>query len=944
MERIIRTRRGSPGRVLPVVMVLALLAACGGGSGGGGGGSNPDPSSDTEVADVGTPAETDPDGADLSAAALASGSSRPLHRIELSGLPDGLDGSAVYARYRVLSGDIEGIDADAGERLLPVFRLDDVDYLLTPLLDADGSSIAVVVTDGVSTSEVFELSLDALPPPRTGAVTELADAMDDLLRAATETLGKTYPDEWEQWRDGSLNQMPEYLYPLMRAWHAFVDADNEKAWSAQDFDADTRRLLERILAERPIIETIEQRTAFIEGDQSTLAIAAQSPLTMSGTVMRPVRHGVEPDPVTANAGERWDLDGLITINDAGELAERLDQYNEARRAERNLELFDETVGTYLAGAALVLSAPSGGSGAAAVSAQRRAAMEAVSNIASGVGDIAGASRWFLPCCIARLDTELDPADGVIAQEDARVPQLALADATAVAESEGVDLTREIAERIIGKVASDLDDELNDLVSDAYNDVAAAAVDDYAETAITEAFLSDFPVGAAMTFIWEDIDMMAGEPQRWLEADPDTFSSAGEPIIEQRDTPPERMEFELVTPAAFERQESLLRFQTVFDELDTPVATDTREIELEYIELVFDPPRITIDDDTGADPIPFELQVRNSALHTGDEPFVEEPLTMEPEIGTINYVDFDGDAGILGFEYTPPADFPADTIIQVSTQSTTEQGIRDPANSPPARTGSMFITGEAQLVDIAPVSVCLDDGESQQFTALDPWTGDPVDAEWSVSSGSISADGLFTAPSAGSEATITAETETESATATAVLNDCACFWTARVSGGGYGNDARAGPIASMSLEIEDNAYAGIRFRGEGDENDTALTFELDPPLPVDASGATSTTATFNLGNPSIEPLPTLLSLEPMVFEDPPPDKPPLTVDITAREPLGDEHPDGSVQMKGSISGSVYADTTAVQQDPASAYLDLRFAGPFSYAPLNSETIRNCQIIY
>src|SRR5690606_35879135 len=127
-----------------------------------------------------------------------------------------------------------------------------------------------------SVSEVFELAIRPLPAPREGAVDELVAAMERLVKVSTEALGKVYPDEWESWRDQEMNQMPEYLFPLMHSWQAVADPENPESWVNQEFDEEERILMERVLAARPIVELMEANADFIESGQSGYEHAADS--------------------------------------------------------------------------------------------------------------------------------------------------------------------------------------------------------------------------------------------------------------------------------------------------------------------------------------------------------------------------------------------------------------------------------------------------------------------------------------------------------------------------------------------------------------------------------------------------------------------------------------------------------------------------------------------
>src|SRR5690606_25087859 len=126
--------------------------------------------------------------------------------------------------------------------------LDDTVQLPLPLLDTEGATIVWRLTDGASTSETFQTRIQALPAPRTGSVEALLSGTESMLEAATQALGKQYPEEWEYWRDNDPTQMPVYLVPLWQAWHAMFDTENDIAWVNQPWSAEQTTMLERVLA------------------------------------------------------------------------------------------------------------------------------------------------------------------------------------------------------------------------------------------------------------------------------------------------------------------------------------------------------------------------------------------------------------------------------------------------------------------------------------------------------------------------------------------------------------------------------------------------------------------------------------------------------------------------------------------------------------------------
>ena len=1017
------TRRGVFGLRPGTAAVLALiLAACGGGGSGGGSGGSSTGSNGSNgsngagitappgILEAGAAAQTAPYGLDLSAVTLASDTAPSMDRVAVEGLPDDVSVTNLYAEYEVTANDIltEAIEdpADA-RRVLPLVRIGATAYLLTPLIDPDGSDIILAITDGNSSSRVLELELEALPPPASGALDDLATALEALLASATTALGKDYPGEWEKWRDEGLAQMPAHLAPLFHAWHGFFDGENEHAWIHQQRDSETQTLLERIHAQHAFSAVADGHRAWIDGGDSGYDIAAGTLAVMSGidsplTTRQITRHG-GTSPTTANLHDPapapdsfWELDGLFPIDNAPGLAEEIERYRETRRFERDAELFNDTVGAYLGAVAMIGGGPITGR---AMSLARRKALEEVSNIAGMLSNISQMGQWFLPCCIAQMDIELDPDDGVIRHEDEAANQVRIVNAVARAESRPVNITREILGRITKRLSSLLGSALEDIpgtdaddfvdaimngtVEELYGEVLKTQISDYASlSGIIEGNLQQLVVDGYMKFVWDDIDMMAGEPQKWLRAEPDTFAAAGSPIIVQASTPPSEYEFRLTTPEAFLRQDSLLRIRPEPDEFGTHEAGETRRIELEYIEVDFTPSRITLTDDDFADPdreIPFRVEVRNSILDESDDPFIDLPLDMEPGLGFITE-EGQNPAGTHEFLFMPPdiTDMSEDDIIVISTEFIGDSGIRGAADAPPRR-GALVIGRTAPAVRVAPHFACLEAGETLQFEAFDPLSGQATEVDWSVSpgtAGSISPGGLFTAGSSNvDEVTITAAAvdSQQSHAVTILVGTCACFWNASLSSTPRAEYGYGGRSATMALVFDEEAgtYTRLQMFDEDGSGDTSLMFNLDPPLPIGASGPTATNATatfprrvdgqfFELGDTVFDPdIPILPPLELVIDE-----RRPLTVadfmpseeELEAFDPADYGLPDDwefdpddlgvepeAVMMSGSIRGSVYhTGALGISDSPDIVRLSVAFNGIFSFRPLQFPQM-NCEAI-
>lgn len=191
-------------------------------------------------------------------------------------------------------------------------------------------------------------------PRRNGAIEELLGALDDMLEASTQALGKDYPEEWENWRANSFNQIPYHLLPLVTAWHEIANEENPVALINRQYDDDERELLERILAhrnrdDRLLVEIIEGLVSDLESRDTLLEEAAATSPVMTATEQALpsafTASGLTPEgPMTHGAGAPADLprqsiDGQLffAINEPQDLADLLEAYANARTLGENIE-------------------------------------------------------------------------------------------------------------------------------------------------------------------------------------------------------------------------------------------------------------------------------------------------------------------------------------------------------------------------------------------------------------------------------------------------------------------------------------------------------------------------------------------------------------------------------------------------------------------------------
>lgn len=565
-------------------------------------------------------------------------------------------------------------------------------------------------------------------------------------------------------------------------------------------------------------------------------------------------------------------------------------------------------------------------------ATRRVASFVTTSVAA-LGGYSAASQWFLPCCIPDLEAEIDPASGQIPFEDEAPNQIKLVSVEARAESIGVNLLKEAFERALSSLQGELSkagkermaNQIKGSLDPALLEELGGDEAEIESTLLVEAVMgqlgAEFAGGAEVIFFWEGVNLMGSEPQRWLNHEISTLGNVGTPIIEQAGTGSDRYEFELVAPAAFERQESLLTILTDTEELPAQIAGHTRSVSLEYIDVTFDPPSLKVEEDDIV--LPFTVSITNSRLLAADDPWIGIPLELEPNIGAVELVESTSD-GVFQFNYLVPDDgIPPGVIVTVSTEAISESGLRAPGNDPPPRTGSMFITADPVIVDVIPRSVCLSSGESQQYQAIHPVFGTPIDVEWSASSGSINSDGLYTAASNSGSATVTAtsvENSEVSASVQVTLGSCTCSWTAAVMGDPVAADSFFGDQGGINVSLNDarTAYESVWVF----DNTTSVTVTFSESIPVGGSGP--------LMRSTGDPAGGLISGQGYLGVDIQNDQPlpPHEIEITEREPLSGG--DGtSVALAGRITGLVQGTKPGLplEDQPPPAEWSIEFQGTF-----------------
>lgn len=120
---------------------------------------------------------------------------------------------------------------------------------------------------------------------------------------------------------------------------------------------------------------------------------------------------------------------------------------------------------------------------------------------------------------------------------------------------------------------------------------------------------------------------------------------------------------------------------------------------------------------------------------------------------------------------------------IVAESASRTGAR--ADNNPVRSASARVNVGGEEFSILPGAICVEMGETQEFIAEQP-DGSPIDVNWSVSEGSISNNGIFTAPDSRTKVTVTASSiqhPDQTAAAQVLVSNCNCYWEIEHSYGG-----------------------------------------------------------------------------------------------------------------------------------------------------------------
>lgn len=578
---------------------------------------------------------------------LAATEIAQLTTVEIRGLPEDVGSKELYVVLIPTESDTHPNDATDPIVGAVISRGEKIS-LITPLMDADGMTADLVISDGSRKSPVHTVDFEPLPPPKEGSYEDLVEAIDDILRASAEELGMSYPDDFETWRDEGYDGAPIHILPLLRTWSIALDPENPKALVNREPDEETLELVERILANNDLESTAQSLMMNIDGGASLFEEARE--------------HFPPASPNYATSP--------FAIEKPEDLSLAMHAHAQAYESQQSFELMDEVFGTYVMIAGLLTGAK-----------VLLAPMEITAALADGLGTAAEVSRWFLPCCIEEVEAEFDPPGGVVPYEDEPENQVSISSVKVTAQSIGVDLSRELLERALGQV---LEKGVGPVVEEYFD----KAREDYAESA-SEALLTD-PLlqeildgmeGTELVFTWEDIELVDDNVDGWVEYEIRPYAGGTATLEHVPGQGEAYLEFRL-TDAIFDTPGSVLSVQPNVVQFPqgswSHVIGDSEQIQLEEIRVSIDPSRHYVSEG------PEEVIFTVSVSHARDTEV--EVFGPREDFGpSVDMVAQDGDT----FTVTAPQSDDFYTMTY-EAQSISEGGLRG-SESAPIRYGTARIS-------------------------------------------------------------------------------------------------------------------------------------------------------------------------------------------------------------------------------------------------------------
>ncbi|MFV8833380.1 hypothetical protein ACNSTU_00240 [Aquisalimonas sp. APHAB1-3] len=840
--------------IVSLLAVLALsLGGCisSGGSGSSDGGGDPGGDDGLELSDV---------------SLAATDGLAPFRLVSVDGLPDDAQASDLHARYRA-EGDstpLTGDNPDASLAPLASFRGGPIQFLV-PLVEADGATIEMRITDGVNDSQRFTVAIDPLPPRDDGAWERYLDALETLI----EQTADAYELAPSQISAANADMVEFPFVPLVLAQYALDGEGNTFALRNADFDQDDLELIERIIPHMGLTHLLESDIDFVGSDQSLIDESldqrdapgssdiptvgelsdglAQAQMAAQIQQQGYVTQSFD-DVVTFEDGTAF-IDGFFEVDGPEAVDSWMSTYDSAWRAQGRVDTALGVADDALTAATILAIASSSGAATPQAVAARAATRKSLEALLYGLEAGAGVSRLalgFLPCCLHEIDTSFDPSTQVGETEDGGTSVLRVDGVTARMKSDGTDFGKEILERFI---ISELGDNMSDALATGLSQT------NLQEQVLDAGFGAVFGFDADLFdvhFVWEGVDIAGPNVDERIDWDVEGLSGAPATF---REAP---LSEDGVLPLWYdedhffgrETEDNAFYAHPVEDEdpftfgpWHPPIPEDRNFIRGTIIRIVFDPN--TIDVDAPGEQHEFTVEVRNAEDATLEyEDLAEHTVPRiaddEERLGTLEQVNRDPDAGTYTYRYTAPDDLEDFQTVTVRAEAASTEGVRGRESNPPGRIGSMLLRGEDVDLAVDPQRICLDEGGTQTFEAVDPRdpNGETLDVTWEADVGSMSG-ATYTAPN------FAAGSGTDTVTATLVADDqitaeanialsCDCWYDVNV-GNNIDQSYAAGP---MGIRFdEDGNLERIDLQEGLDDSgiQVGMTLSFEPPVPAGDTG-------------------------------------------------------------------------------------------------------------
>jgi|GEM_PF-3251430 len=820
-----------------LLICLLLLGGClGGGSsdsgpgddpGGDNGGENGDDSGNGDDNDLGSELDDDRFGdrqddpitegpLSFESAALVESDAQALDLVEVTGLVEGSQVQELYVEYEIDETDA-AIGPGVVSPMTPLIQPDRDEerfYLLVPPHVGETREFRLKVTDGQSYSAALSLMVEPLPEPQAGALDELIEQLESMLRTTAEAYELSYPDDLDAFfeQPGSFNKA---FTPLLRAYDAIGNENNPDSLINQDFDEESVELLERIIPHMGLLEDYQALEAFIASDDSLISTAVDA-LAVNHPQPRNPSY-----PVAADDGVP--LEPIYTIDGPEELSEMMHEYRDARRTLQDIRLAEEIAGDTVSAMSLGAVVFSGGTltkGAAATKTAAEAILTAVS-VGIAAEELA---LGFYPCCMVDLNLESSPAlSGVsslqLPYEDVEENQLEIQDVLVDLTSDR-DIGQELMERMLDIVADRISDQLGDVYSEDSD--AGQALIGFG----TDELFDQLGLNAEVYFEWNDISITGSEVDKWLNPELEVFGDGSMgPAVWERVTgaaPDDQLHYRLDPERFFGSETSPTVLRVRPDEEKFPMGFWFRMESLPGESNLLFGNRIDVRFDRTIHRVESDEVIELAfAIHHSEDPAFKDLEVTEGEILDIEEVD----EGRWEVSYQAPSAVDEDFQAEMTLLADADGGVRHPDNNPAERQGRAYILGESdeEWLRLSGAG-CLEPEET--VTVMADVNPQDEELEWDSSAGHINPSdsthkAVFTATVNTGDVEVSATAPDSGQSATTVIpvrESCTCVASIETNQGNVivedpGHGMAAG---HMDLFMQDGVWGLLGVTDEPSE--------------------------------------------------------------------------------------------------------------------------------